>query len=85
MKKKTMMKTYRNKRNHHKYIEVNHTKCGHFYVKQYIKSDKNIILTLGKKQYTGVSLKRVHIGTWHRWTLRNLKELLEDYEEVQNG
>ena len=70
------MRTYRNKRNHHKYIEVNHTKCGHFYVKQYIKTENC------DKQYTGVRLKRVSVGTWHRWRKKNLVELLENYEEV---
>ena len=76
---KTVIELYQNKRNFHKYLEVKHTKCGHFYVKQYIKGNN------GNKGYTGVTLKRVHIGTWHRWKWSNLKELLKDYKLIRSA
>ena len=68
---------YRNKRNEHKYIEVKRTKCSHFYVKQFIQPGNHI------RYYVGSTLKKPQ-GFWGRWKLANLKELLKDYEKVEN-
>ena len=69
---------YRNKRNENKYIEVARYACGHYAFKQYIYARNSD----NKKNYTGVALNRVHVGTWHRVTKSTLLEILGDYNIV---
>lgn len=66
----TTIKIYCNKRNHNKYIEVRND--GHYYnsVRQYMEwKDENVKNLLGDRRL-------------HRWKIKNLQALLEDYEEV---
>jgi hypothetical protein len=66
----TEIKVYRNNRNGNKYVEVKHTKCGHYYVRQYMFWAENNVLN-----YTGYKN-----GRFTRTTLkRHLNELLNDY------
>lgn len=64
-----IIKTYQNKTNENKYLEVHNDGHYHNTVRQYMKW-KN-----GVKNFTGD--KRLH-----RWKAKNLRELLEDYKEV---
>lgn len=65
----TTIRTYRNKRNRYKYIEVHSDGHYHNAVVQFMESDN------GVKNY--MPYKRLC-----RLRKRNLKDLLEDYEEV---
>ena len=67
---KTTIKTYVNKRNGNKFIEVHYDGYGHRTVKQYMYW----------KEYNVKNL--VGDGCLHRWSKKNLNELLEDYMEV---
>ncbi len=67
---------FRNIRNSNKYLEIGHTKCYHYYMKQFIKTANN------GRNYTGYTLKKAHKGVWQRTTWRFLGELLKDYEIV---
>lgn len=62
------IKTYQNKRNENKFLEVHNDGHYHNTVRQYMKWND-------VKNFTGD-------GKLHRWKANNLKELLEDYEEV---
>lgn len=64
----TTIKIYRNKRNENKYIEVHNDGHYHNTVRQFMQWN-NIKNLLGDKNL-------------HRWRSKNLKELLEDYEEI---
>ena len=64
-----IIKTYQNKRNENKYLEVHNDGHYHNTVRQYMKWNN------GVKNFTGD--KRLH-----RWRAKNLRELLEDYKEV---
>lgn len=66
----TTTKVYRNKRNNNKYLEVHNDGYYHNTVKQYMYWKDN-----GVKNLMGD-------GNFHRWKIKNLKELLTDYEEV---
>ena len=68
----TEVKTYRNKRNPNKYLEVHRDGYGHQSAKQYMEWKEN-----GVNNPTGD-------GNLHRWYKGNIDELLEDYEEVQS-
>lgn len=65
---------YRNNRNGNKYIEVIRYSCGHYAFKQFIKTNNH------GRTYTGTTIKRANIGTWHRITRKFLCEILEDYK-----
>ena len=65
-----VIKIYRNKKNKNKYIEVHNDGYYHNAVKQYMYwTEVNVKNLLGDRKL-------------HRWRKGNLKELLEDYEEV---
>lgn len=65
----TTVSYYTNKRNKHKIIEVHNDGHYHNSVRQFLSWNN------GVKNMTGD-------GCLHRWKIGNLKELLEDYEEV---
>lgn len=66
----TMIRIYRNKRNEHKFIEVRNDGHYHNSVRQYMYWEtKDIKNLLGDRNL-------------HRWKIKNLKALLEDYEFV---
>lgn len=67
----TEVKTYRNKKNPNKYVEVHEDGHGHRSAKQYMKWKE-----AGVKNPTGD-------GNLHRWRKGNMDDLLEDYEEVE--
>ena len=69
---------YRNKRNENKYLEVHNDGYYHNTVRQFMfwKYRKHRILLSETKNFTGD-------GVLHRWRIGHLRELLEDYEEVQ--
>ena len=62
-----------------KYLEVRHYADGHYVWKQFV----TYAIPEWGRNYMGCTLKRAHIGTWHRVTKRWLKEVLSDYEEVK--
>ena len=66
----TTVKTYRNKRNSNKYIEVHNDGHYHNSVKQYMAWDN------GVRNKTGD-------GYLHRWRIESLRSLLSDYEEIK--
>lgn len=66
----TEVKTYRNKRNPHKYLEVHDDGYGHRSAKQYMHWNS-----------TGVT-NPTGDDNLHRWRKGNLDELLDDYEQV---
>lgn len=67
---KTKISIYVNKRNPNKYIEVHNDGHYHNTVRQYMHWSN------GVKNITGD-------GHLHRWHVRNLRELLEDYEVAE--
>ena len=71
------IKTYQNKRNSNKYLEVHNDGHYHNSVRQYLQHDQKVAgIRCGiVRNYTGD-------GKLHRWRKENLKELLEDYREV---
>lgn len=63
---------FRNKRNENKYIDVKRSKCGHYYIVQYMvfeNKDATII------NYMGCRRKR-----FSRITKRTLLSIIEDYD-----
>lgn len=68
----TEVKTYRNKKNPNKYLEVHRDGYGHQSTKQYMHWDETDVTNP-----TGD-------GNLHRWRKGNMEDLLEDYEEVEN-
>jgi hypothetical protein len=71
------IKTYQNKRNKHKYIEVHNDGHYHNSVRQYIEHDQKVA---GRK--TGITRNYTGDGSLHRWRKGKLAELLKDYKEV---
>ena len=71
------VKTYQNKRNRQKYIEVHNDGHYHNSVRQYIEYNQKVA---GRK--VGIVRNYTGDGCLHRWRKGNLKELLDDYEEV---
>ena len=67
----TTIKLYRNKRNPHKYIEVRND--GHYH---------NTVRQMMFWTSPARVLNYVGDGVLHRWRISNLKELLEDYREI---
>ena len=65
-----IIKTYQNKRNENKYLEVHNDGYYHNSVRQYMKWNNGVKNLLGDKKL-------------HRWRIKNLKELLSDYKEIQ--
>ena len=75
----TTIKTYRNKRNPNKYLEVHNDGHYHNSLKQYMFWSKNpdgAVLSDPIKNVTGDR-------KLHRWRKENLNVLLEDYELVK--
>ena len=75
----TTIKTYRNKRNPNKYLEVHNDGHYHNSLKQYMFWSKNpdgAVLSDPIKNVTGDR-------KLHRWRKENLTVLLEDYELVE--
>lgn len=71
-------KLYRNNRNENKFIEVRRYGCGHYVWKQSIRHPEvNVI------NYNGYSLKRSHVGVWHRQRKGTIQEVLKEYNEVR--
>lgn len=72
----TTVRTYTNKRNSNKHIEVHNDGHYHNTVRQYMlwEQRRHGVLISLTKNYTGD-------GILHRWRAENLKALLEDYEE----
>ena len=74
------IRTYRNKRNPNKFIEVHNDGHYHNSVKQYIYWEANVIT--GERLLKPVK-NLLGDRKLHRWRKANLNELLEDYEEVK--
>ena len=75
----TTIKTYRNKRNPNKYLEVHNDGHYHNSLKQYMFWSKNpdgAVLSDPIKNVTGDR-------KLHRWRKENLNVLLKDYELVE--
>ena len=77
----TTIRTFRNRRNPNKFIEVHNDGHYHNSVKQYMYWQKNVVTgeQLAKPVKNFLGDRRLH-----RWRKANLNELLEDYEEVRN-
>ena len=71
------VKTYQNKRNANKYLEVHNDGHYHNSVRQYLQHDQKVV---GRR--VGIIRNYTGDGRLHRWRKVNLKELLEDYVEV---
>ncbi len=70
----TTVKIYRNKRNCNKYLEVRND--GHYHN------------TVRQMMFWTVPMRCLNLlgdRVLHRWKAKNLKELLEDYTEVNDG
>lgn len=77
---KMRIRIYQNKRNKRKYIEVHNDGHYHNSVRQYIENDQKVA---GKR--VGIIRNYTGDGSLHRWRKKNLKELLDDYKEVQHN
>lgn len=66
-----MIKTYRNKRNHHKHIDVKHTSDRHYMWRQRMIFDNGVINHVGTPK-----------GGYRRQGKATIAEVLADYEEV---
>lgn len=75
----TTIKTYRNKRNPNKYLEVHNDSHYHNSLKQYMFWSKNPDGTVLSDPIKNVTGDR----KLHRWRKENLNVLLEDYELVE--
>lgn len=75
----TTIRIYRNKRNPNKYIEIHNDGHYHNSLKQYMYWDNNVFRckSLQKPVKNFLGDKRLH-----RWRIRKLKVLLEDYDLV---
>ena len=76
----TTVKIYRNKRNRNKFIEVHNDGHYHNAVRQFMfwtrKIKRRPVSKI--KNYNGD-------GCLHRWKIKDLMELLNDYEEVKES
>lgn len=75
----TTIKTYRNKRNPNKYLEVHNDGHYHNSLKQYMFWSKNPDGTVLSDPIKNVTGDR----KLHRWRKENLNMLLKDYELVE--
>lgn len=66
-----IIKTYRNKFNHHKFIVTKHTNDRHYLWRQYMEFDNGVINPVGTKK-----------GGFRRQGKGTIGEVLNDYEEV---
>lgn len=73
---------YQNSRNLNKYIKVRRYTDGHTVIKQYIQTYVPGSYTRTVINYTGCSLKRAKLGTWHRVGKKTLEQILADYKRV---
>ena len=71
------IKTYQNKRNANKYLEVHNDGHYHNSVRQYMQHNQKVA---GRR--VGIVRNYAGDGNLHRWRKGNLNELLEDYREV---
>lgn len=86
----TTVSLYRNKRNHNKYIEVHNDGHYHNAVVQYIRHTLDEMIAAYppdkaealRKYYPDGLKQRTGDRRLHRWKIKNLNELLTDYEEV---
>ena len=65
---------YTNKRNENKHLVVHHSDCGHYTVTQFMKWGDVV-------NWTGARRNRRKL---RRWKVKELNELLNDYEEVKD-
>ena len=65
------VKTFRNKRNPHKLIDVKHTNCYHYLWRQRMVFDNGVENNVGTKR-----------GGFRRQGKATINEVLQDYEEV---
>jgi len=72
-------KTYQNKQNPNKYVEVKKGSDGHSYVRQYMKWDTENGTV---KNYNASKSNR---GRYHRATQQTINQILEDYTEVTSA
>ena len=68
-----MIKSYRNKRNHHKYIDVKVTNDHHYLWRQLMKFDNGIVNNVGTKK-----------GGFRRQRKTTIIDVLKDYEVIDN-
>ena len=66
-----LTKTYRNKRNQHKYIDVKHTNDRHYMWRQRMVFDNGVTNPVGTPK-----------GGFRRQSKATIEEVLNDYEEV---
>lgn len=64
-------KTYRNKRNSHKYIDVKHTNDRHYMWRQRMVFDNGVVNPVGTPK-----------GGFRRQSKATIEEVIADYEEV---
>ena len=67
-----MIKTYRNKRNQHKFIDARHTADRHYMWRQRMMFDNGIINPIGTKK-----------GGFYRQGKATIDEVLKDYEVMK--
>ena len=65
------IKTYRNKRNSHKFIDVKVTGCRHYMWRQQMRFDNGVINNVGTKK-----------GGFRRQHKETINDVLKDYEVV---
>ena len=63
---------FRNKRNENKYVDVKRSKCGHYYIVQYMIFENQDVTIIN---YTGCKRRR-----FSRVSKRTLLSILEDYD-----
>lgn len=66
-----IIKSYRNKRNSHKYIDIKITNDHHYLWRQQMRFDNGVINNVGTKK-----------GGFRRQNKGTIVEVLKDYEEV---
>lgn len=66
-----MIKTYKNKKNQHKFLDVKHTSDRHYMWRQRMLFDNGVENHVGTPK-----------GGFRRQGKRTIEEVLEDYEEV---
>lgn len=73
------IRTYQNRRNPNKFVEVKKASDGHSYIRQFMQWDTDQGTV---KNYSGaIDAKR---GRYHRATQRTINQILEDYDEIDN-
>ena len=75
-------KTFRNRRNENKYIEVKKANDGHTYSRQYMEWDDPRNSDSRIRNYNG---SKSNGGRYHRMNLDTLDQVLDDYDEVESS